>query len=178
MRGAPRAREINEWRTRRSPLLALWVPLIPSPNNKLELTNINSVLSRLLRSGLHGDRALRKGHLVLGMVAVSGRVDDSGGDKDHQVLFLGRAGFAAEEPAYQRQVAQHRHLVFNLGHVFGDQAAQHDGLAVPNNHAGGHLSQPEVRQGKSGRAGKTLASGGDGRRDKLSGVIIAEELSD
>ena len=44
------------------------------------------------------------------MNPISGWVNDGGSDEDKQFALLGILGFAAEQPAYQWQVAKHGHL--------------------------------------------------------------------
>ena len=51
----------------------------------------------------------------------------------------------AEEPANERKVADDRCAVFSLLHILADQSAEHNGLAVPNAHAGGHFTRAEDR---------------------------------
>src|SRR5437867_2407742 len=60
---------------------------------------------------LGGERSLGKGHLVFGVHAVAGGINDRRRDINNEVLFRGVLLLAAKEPAQERQVAQDGHLV-------------------------------------------------------------------
>src|SRR5436309_3032566 len=94
------------------------------------------------------------------MDAVAGRINYRRRDENHQVSFAGRAALTLEQPSEERKVAEERNLVLDPRDVFGDEAAQNNRLAVPNNSAGRDHSQADTRQRKlrgnrNGPAGDT-----------------------
>src|SRR5438445_6967941 len=116
------------------------------------------------------------------MEPVAGRINNGGGDKDDQVLLCSGAGLAAEQAAHQRQIAEHWDLIFGFDDIFGDQSAEDNRLAIPNNSAGGDLAQTEVRQWQltDNGNGRTAGAAADGLglRDKPARIVITKELGD
>ena len=73
-----------------------------------------------------------EGEFFVGVNAVAGWVDDGGCDEDEEVFLFGGKGFGAEEAAEEWDVAKDGYCVFCFGDGFGDEAAEDDGLAIPD----------------------------------------------
>ena len=76
---------------------------------------------------------------------IAGGIDQAGGDEDDQVALEVLIDARAEETADERDVAEERHLVFDLLHVFTHQAAEHDRLTVEDADARRDLAGAEDR---------------------------------
>src|SRR5438132_46293 len=97
------------------------------------------------------------------MVTIARWINDGGRDEDHEVSLAAGTGLAAEQAADERKISQHGNFIFYFGDVFSNEAAQHDGLAIPDNNAGGYLANAKVGQGQDTcGAGGTSAATGDG----------------
>src|SRR5439155_917779 len=67
-------------------------------------------------------------------------IDQARGHEDQQVALAAHRRLAAEEAAGNRDVAEEWNLVVDLLHVFADQPAKNDSLAIPDHNAGDHIA--------------------------------------
>jgi len=122
---------------------------------------------------------MRKRQILVRVHAVAGRVNNGRRDKDHEVALKGPGGLAPEEPTGEGQVSQNRHLVLNARNVLRDEAAQDDGLAVPDDRAGDDLAQAKCRKRLHCREGAADAEAYGLRlrdEDRRGFLVVTEKL--
>src|ERR1043166_117215 len=125
--------------------------------------------------GLGRERGLSEGHFVLGVHAIARGINNCWGDKNNEVLFLSVLGLAAEKAADEGYVTQHGYFVLEANNILRNQAAEGDGLAVPDIDGGNDLANTETRQDR-GHEHRARDRREGARRQHGGRVIVAGEF--
>ena len=73
----------------------------------------------------------------------TGRRYQMRGHEDDEITLYVLVGVGTEKPSDKRDISNDRCAVFGLLHIFAHQAAEHDGGAVIDTHAGGNFACAE-----------------------------------
>src|SRR5258706_3633852 len=97
------------------------------------------------RGGSTATADIDRGQQPVFMNLVAGRIDQLGMNENQQIALAANMRFGTPQPANERKVAEERHFIVELLHIFTNQTAQHNCLAVPDDNACRQVTAGEQR---------------------------------